>query len=200
MHTLVCVSSLHLFCIVSVGVGRKQIWDSMACRYTRYRLCHESTSGREKVELKLSHLSSRGFACWKSIVNLLEAKWWWEMTTLPWRGTRNMSMLSTAYRLLFLGATSQQLWLLEKQAGRVATTWHENRCKCKMAILAKKQPSECSSLAAEGSKQLSALEPPEACVQCHSLLLRKNWGSIESPVTNKNTNMGPDVAEDSFPF
>ena len=39
-------------------------------------------AGREKVELELSHLSSRGFACWKSIVNLLEAKWWWEMTTL----------------------------------------------------------------------------------------------------------------------
>lgn len=120
--------------------------------------------------------------------------------TVPWRGTRNMSMLSTAYRLLFPGATSQQLWLLEKKAGRVATTWHENRCKCKMAILAKKQPSECSSLAAEGSTQLSALEPPEACVQCHPLLLRKNWGSIESPITNKNTNMGPDVAEDSFSF
>lgn len=42
--------------------------------------------------------------------------------TVPWRGTRNMSMLSTAYRLLFPGATSQQLWLLEKKAGRVATT------------------------------------------------------------------------------
>ena len=128
MHTLVCVSSFHLFCIVSVGVGRKQIWDSMACRYTRYRLFHESTSGREKVEPELSHLSSRGFACWKSIVNLLEAKWWWEMTTLFLREELvNMSMLSTAYRLLFPGATSQQLWLLEKKSrtGGNNMTWEQ---------------------------------------------------------------------------